>query len=227
MHLFARFIFNNFVGSLIMSFRSMLGVSVVVICSFRIANGEVILIHDSTIQGNGSMPTDGFNLTRDTATGLDWLDLTLSQGRSHAEIIGEFEAGGRYEGFRYANSSELGTLFYSSLDLTGFETPAERDLLEAISMFGMTAAGGSFSEAMGSFYSDDLISTRGEARLFHRFDFTTATIEPLTSGEGPTAGGHWLVRPIPVPEPHSVFPVVLFGGLTVLLSQRREFDWQR
>src|SRR5262249_5795573 len=58
---------------------------------------------------------DGF-ITRDSATGLDWLDLSLTRNRSHDDIIGkdgtnELGAGGEFAGFRYATAEEVQTLY--------------------------------------------------------------------------------------------------------------------
>ena len=53
---------------------------------------------------------DGFNLTRDPNTGLDWLDLTLTQGLSVAAVEG---GAGRVlaGGFALATDGQVGTLF--------------------------------------------------------------------------------------------------------------------
>ncbi len=56
------------------------------------------------------------SVTLDTITGLEWLDLTKSRGRSFNDIIGydgsnEFAARGDFAGFRYATADEVRTLF--------------------------------------------------------------------------------------------------------------------
>ena len=42
--------------------------------------------------------------TTDSTSGLDWLDLTASTGRSYADVSGEFGTGGDFEGYRYATT---------------------------------------------------------------------------------------------------------------------------
>ena len=64
-------------------------------------------VHDPTVVGNGASPTDGFNLTRDTATGLEWLDLTLSTGLSFNDVSASFGTGQAFDGFRYATLDEI------------------------------------------------------------------------------------------------------------------------
>jgi hypothetical protein len=50
-------------------------------------------------------PRDGL-LTRDTATGLDWLDLPLALNRSHEEVAADIGLG-LPAGFRHATQSEV------------------------------------------------------------------------------------------------------------------------
>jgi hypothetical protein len=61
------------------------------------------------ISENSSFGTD--TITRDTATDLRWLDLPISAGVSHAEILVETEPGGLYEDYRLATEAEVSTLF--------------------------------------------------------------------------------------------------------------------
>ena len=56
--------------------------------------------------------TDGFNLTQDDVTGLEWLDLTVTAGRTWDDIVGndgtdELAPGGDFEGFRYGTFIEV------------------------------------------------------------------------------------------------------------------------
>jgi hypothetical protein len=55
---------------------------------------------------------DGNNITEDTVTGLQWLDVTVSADRSFDDVVGndgmnEFAPGGDFEGFRHATADEL------------------------------------------------------------------------------------------------------------------------
>ncbi len=73
------------------------------------------------------------SLTRDTATGLDWLDVTHSTGRKYTDISGKFGAGQEFEGYRFATISEVIALVN---DNTGFTPPA------AASGFGVSDTSG-------------------------------------------------------------------------------------
>jgi len=50
------------------------------------------------------------NITRDTGTGLDWLDVTMTTGLTINEVFAQMGSGGTYEGWRYATVTELDQL---------------------------------------------------------------------------------------------------------------------
>ena len=50
------------------------------------------------------------NINRDTISGLDWLDLTASQGLSMREVREQMGEGGAFQGYRYATMQEFDTL---------------------------------------------------------------------------------------------------------------------
>ncbi|MGY9003690.1 MAG: PEP-CTERM sorting domain-containing protein [Rhodospirillales bacterium] len=54
------------------------------------------------------------DITRDTNTGLDWLDLTITNGRSYADVFSKLGVGEEFEGWRYATGFELADLFESA-----------------------------------------------------------------------------------------------------------------
>jgi hypothetical protein len=56
--------------------------------------------------------TPGDNLiTRDTNSGLEWLDLTVTVERSANDIRSQILAGGEFEGWRFANAGNVETFF--------------------------------------------------------------------------------------------------------------------
>lgn len=67
--------------------------------------------------------TAGDNLiTKDTISGLDWLDLTETNGMSRDYVLTQLGAGGIYEGWRYASSAEVVTLWLNfGLDLSNLD----------------------------------------------------------------------------------------------------------
>lgn len=71
-------------------------------------------------------------LTRDTDQGLEFLDLTLTQGRSVDDITSQLSPGGEFHGFRYATTSEVATLVnnygFSPGAIGGYPVSATGDL---------------------------------------------------------------------------------------------------
>ncbi|MCW8911259.1 MAG: hypothetical protein OQK76_11655, partial [Gammaproteobacteria bacterium] len=47
------------------------------------------------------------DITRDTVSGLNWLDLTETLGMSRIAVEDQLVAGGQFEGFRYATADEV------------------------------------------------------------------------------------------------------------------------
>lgn len=67
------------------------------------ADAALIGINDP-LYGAGQ---DGQNITLDTDTGLQWLDVTLTTNRSYNDIAGQFGSGGDFTGWRHATAGEL------------------------------------------------------------------------------------------------------------------------
>ncbi len=68
----------------------------------------LVLYNDPSLPASA----DGMNITRDTSTGLEWLDVDVSVGRTFDDLTGvdgtnEFIPGGDFAGFRYAIKQEL------------------------------------------------------------------------------------------------------------------------
>jgi len=62
----------------------------------------------SAVLQSVSDPTYGpGSITRDTDTGLEWLDLTNSYNQTFVYVASQFGPGGAYEGFRHARSDEV------------------------------------------------------------------------------------------------------------------------
>ena len=56
--------------------------------------------------------TSGDNLiTRDTTSGLEWLDLTVTAGMSYDSIVAQMGSGGTYEGWAYTTEAQVATFF--------------------------------------------------------------------------------------------------------------------
>ncbi|RLA12493.1 MAG: hypothetical protein DRQ59_07465 [Gammaproteobacteria bacterium] len=96
---------------------------------------------DDAIFGVGSV-------TRDDASGLDWLDLTESTNRSYNDVIGQLGSGGLYEGWRYASTTEI-ELFFThaggTAPFTGYQGDDAGDdpggwIFNLLSLWGVTTA---------------------------------------------------------------------------------------
>lgn len=98
---------------------------VLIFISTTSSHASIVLVNDPNL----GISADGFNITRDTSTGLEWLDLDLSVGRKFDDLTGvdgsnEFLTGGDFEGFRYATHLEL-TGAVNGLSLTVFTKVSE------------------------------------------------------------------------------------------------------
>jgi probable HAF family extracellular repeat protein len=91
------------------------------------------------------------SITYDTATGLQWLDLTASFNRSVSDVASQLGVGGDYQGFQYATESEVRTLFSNAdiPDLSGEWSPLNyQPVLDLQPLVGITRA--SFGESFGA-----------------------------------------------------------------------------
>jgi len=81
--------------------------------------------------------------TIDTATGLAWLDLPFSVGLSYLEVVAATQAGGSFEGFRYATALEVLTLYADAgIPGTGFypeNSAGGQSASSLISLLGATS----------------------------------------------------------------------------------------
>lgn len=73
---------------------------------------RIICLLTMLIISKGSMAAlvDYGYFTRDTSTGLDWLDVTETRALSYDYVSSELGAGGQFEGWRYATYSEFNQL---------------------------------------------------------------------------------------------------------------------
>ncbi len=177
------------------------------------------------------------NVTQDTATGLDWLDLTASGGISYDDITLQFAPSGTYDGWRHATGAEVSGLFTGSAGLTlgnqaGVVDP---NATQFVALVGITQSGGATGDVIArGRYNDDASGTQsnlaGSAFVAYRPlstffpSFTEASIlddQPVINSVVPSGAGHWLVRAT-VPEPSALALAALaLVGCAVRRRRRR------
>ena len=72
-------------------------------------------LHAALVERDWQVPGDAA-LTYDTDTGLEWLDLTLTQDSSYNDTASQLGAGGMFDGFQFATDLQLIDL-YKAVDL--------------------------------------------------------------------------------------------------------------
>jgi hypothetical protein len=181
------------------------------------------------------------SITRDTASGLEWLDLTKSSGISYSYVSSRLGSGQEFDGWRHAASTDVGT-FFDNAGGTGPYTGAygshQNWVPPLLALWGDNAnfggsgqgdSGGTrslaiLSDSAGSgsrwltniHYLDDLIRP-SYAKIFNEF---------VADGYDQINIGHALIRDAPlstVPIPAAVW---LFGtaliGLVGFSKRRKE-----
>ncbi len=124
---------------------------------------------------------DGYNLTTDTDTGFQWLDLTLSNFRSYNDVASNFGLTGDFYGYRHATRAEILELWsHAGINWTGnfSNQPANKqgiiDLIDHVGPTGVipdTIAYGDRTLALG-WYNDAAdgsnpnAPSRGSLQLF-------------------------------------------------------------
>ena len=110
-------------------------------------------------------------LTYDTATGLEWLDITVTAGFSYNEVSAELGTGGTYEGFEFASKQQVVDLF--------FAVGLPEEIPNVIEFWGS----GAEIQTLLSFWGAIWNLGTGE-----RSEFITSNTQSLVSGE------HWAGR---------------------------------
>jgi hypothetical protein len=176
------------------------------------------------------------SLTRDPATGLDWLDWSLTTDRAVSEVATQLGPGGEFAGFRYATKEEVITLYhhagFTALDAFSVGTPADFDAAaNFVGLFGLTrefhnsqvdlfqsrAFLGPGSYPLPSFHVEVLVwyDQRGETGFAGA---NGGLVDPVGIGDGPSEmTGHALVRAVPEPSG----PVLLLWATFGLLHSMR------
>jgi len=65
---------------------------------------------------------DNGSYTSDTASGLDWLDLTETRGLSYNTVLAQMNSGGRFDGWTYATREQVNGLLSHAVFVKGLKT---------------------------------------------------------------------------------------------------------
>jgi len=160
----------------------------------------------SAVLQSVSHPTYGpDSITRDTDTGLEWLDLTHSYNQTFVYVASQFGPGQAYDGFRHATSDEV-KLYWEHGGIsvgTGWSSANYTPCRDFQLMVGHSELGPDFWQSVGltvespgpGFRNMAYINTNtssdpdvGAAESSGAYDSDS------TSGPGL---GHWLVRSMP------------------------------
>lgn len=170
---------------------------------------------------NSDWKTNGDHLiTRDTSSGLEWLDLTETNGLSRNYVFSQLGTNGLFEGWRYALDNEVVGLWSNFGINLGEGAPHyyegfDPGVIEAVGYIGNIMC-----EWDCANYPAGAVGFTGEgfggdnwnlAGAYHHDtpSWDTRTIAPGAGGTlGSDAGyvyyGHYLVRETEVPEPLSI-----------------------
>jgi hypothetical protein len=189
-----------------MQVRVCLGVFLLLLAGST-ARAVLVQVNDPLIDGNFTYTRDGFNITRDTQSGLDWLDVTLSTGYSYNQVVEQLGDGRAFEGFHFAMEAELVVLFeHAGLDIDA-HTPVE-PAIELLDLVGISVESRGGGHIAGFFNDGDIDSSVGLATLIaptgreERYNVIIWK-NSRSSSQVSSITGSWLVRDTPtnVPEP--------------------------
>jgi hypothetical protein len=182
--------------------------------------------------------SNGDNLiVRDTSTNLDWLMLTETNGMSYSHVITQLGVGGMFEGFRYASSAEVVSLFANnfSIDLSYGSVHSPNNIVDPGIELAATTLGNIANEwnavypfgvagivpeiHVSPFPMRQYIGAMDALNIYGYNIYWDAVEHGIQESHSQTYIGSYLVRPVPIPG-----AVWLLGsGLVGLLGLRKKF----
>jgi len=153
---------------------------------------------------------DNGNYTSDTISGLDWYDVSLTQGQSYNDIIPLTNTGSSLSGWSFATASEFKSMLANFLDIpsSGYYSPSSGTLLPLITMLGSTSTSNNASAIDGRVINGATTTQLDRALIVTRpnSEFNDLAISHngiILNIDNDSAVGSFLVRqsvaPVPVP----------------------------
>ena len=150
------------------------------------AQASLIELYDPHIKlGDGP-----YNITKDTQTELEWLDIWSSNGMSYEQLISELGTGGAFEGFRLATQGQLETFFGNAGLAIGYNDNYS-SLVEFLRLVGLNFGSPSFPG------SPSLCPSGPEGSCF------TSTWGIYDSGTAPV-DGHYTTAQVTINHPSTI-----------------------
>ena len=204
-----------------MSIKSILLATTAIVIS-NSTNAALVGVSDAAMDFLGTAE-DGFNITRDTSTNLEWLDWSLTLNRSYNNVFAQTQ-GGDLDGWRYATESEFESLAVSAgIPITFFDnnpggTDPAFDLLNGFLGSGEPGSSIAISAVSLSSNTHSLGGFNGLQEVYDVPNANAVILNPeLSDASSVSSVGSALVRVVPAPA-----AVWLFGfGLLGLIGAAR------
>lgn len=184
--------------------------------------------HAILIEADFNSDGDGL-ITRDTETGLEWLDLNQTVNYSYNAMLAELGTGGKFDGFRYATVSDIDTLqqsaglasglFYSS---SAFFYRSEMAAL--MDLVGITDVTSPYKYSYG-LTSNPFTGTTLNDRIVRYFAMSpiiVSTRQAVVSDDFSNNWlGSWLIRDTVQISAPNVLVLTMLGFIALLTSRKR------
>lgn len=195
-----------------------------------------------SLNANATLIDNGDYIT-DTNSGLDWLKLDSTYGKSYDQVSGEISSGGQLEGWQYATAIEWehmlfgqgATPKYSCSNGTNFcgfvDGISDTEMLDLITLFGDAQSSPNqyypYPTSVG-FLADINPATNDHQTAMFIYDGAkpydvVLMANTVASSYLQTTGinGSWLVRATAVPEPSSLALMILGLGAFSLRKKKK------